>query len=48
MRIGTWREGRSRAGVHTPHFDPDEDALFVGAAVLAECARRASAGTAAP
>lgn len=46
MRIGTWREGRSRAGVHTPHFDPDEEALFVGAAVLAECARRASAGAA--
>lgn len=43
MRIGTWSEGRSRAGVHTPHFDPDEDALLVGAAVLAECARRASA-----
>ena len=44
MRIGTWREGRSRAGVHTPRFDPDEDALFVAAAVLAESARRASAG----
>jgi len=44
MRIGTWREGRSRAGVHTPYFDPDEDALFVASAVLAECARRASAG----
>jgi hippurate hydrolase len=43
MRIGTWREGRSRAGVHTPRFDPDEDALFVAAAVLAESARRASA-----
>ena len=43
MRIGTWSEGRSRAGVHTPRFDPDEDALFVASAVLAECARRASA-----
>lgn len=42
MRIGTWSEGRSRAGVHTPRFDPDEDALFVASAVLAECARRAS------
>jgi amidohydrolase len=42
MRIGTWREGRSTAGVHTPRFDPDEDALFVGGAVLAECARQAS------
>lgn len=44
MRLGTWREGRSRAGVHTPQFDPDEDALFVGSALLAECARKASAG----
>ena len=43
MRIGTWREGRSAAGVHTPRFDPDEDALFVGGAVLAACARVASA-----
>jgi len=46
MRIGTWSDGRSRAGVHTPQFDPDEDALLVGAAVLAECARRASAALA--
>jgi len=43
MRIGTFREGRSNAGVHTPRFDPDEDAIFVGGAVLAECARKASA-----
>ena len=43
LRIGTWHEGRSAAGVHTPRFDPDEAALFVGGAVLAECARRASA-----
>lgn len=43
MRVGTWREGRSRAGVHTPRFDPDEDAIFVAAAVMAEAARRASA-----
>lgn len=42
MRIGTWRAGRSRSGVHTPRFDPDEDALFVAGAVLAECARTAS------
>lgn len=46
MRIGTWREGRPRAGVHTPRFDPDEDAIFVASAVLAECARRASAALA--
>jgi amidohydrolase len=43
MRVGTWREGRTRAGVHTPRFDPDEDALFVAGALLAECARTASA-----
>jgi len=42
MRLGTWSEGRSRSGVHTPRFDPDEQALFVGAALLAECARTAS------
>jgi hypothetical protein len=29
--------------VHTPRFNPDEDALFIAAAVLAESARRASA-----
>jgi hypothetical protein len=29
--------------VHTPRFDPDEDALFVAAALLADCARTASA-----
>ena len=43
MRLGTWREGRTRAGVHTPRFDPDEDTLLVAAALLADCARRASA-----
>lgn len=43
MRVGTWRPGRSRDGVHTPRFDPDEDALFIAAAVLAESARVASA-----
>lgn len=45
LRIGTWSEGRSDSGVHTPRFDPDEEALFVGASVLAECARRASAAS---
>lgn len=44
IRVGTFAEGRSAAGVHTPRFDPDERALFVGGAVLAACARRASAG----
>ena len=45
LRIGTLGDGHSNAGVHTPRFDPDEDALFVGAAMLAECARRASAAS---
>jgi amidohydrolase len=43
MRVGTWSEGRPRDGVHTPRFDPDEASLFVAAALLAECARTASA-----
>jgi hippurate hydrolase len=43
MRIGTWSEGRSKAGVHTPRFDPDENALLVASVLLAECARTASA-----
>ena len=44
MRIGTLGDGMSAAGVHTPRFDPDERALFVGGAVLAAIARVASAG----
>jgi len=43
MRIGTLGEGRSTAGVHTPRFDPDEDALLIASVLLAECARTASA-----
>lgn len=43
MRIGTVGEGKTDAGVHTPRFDPSEQALFVGGAVLAECARRCAA-----
>ena len=43
LRIGTWREGRERHGVHTPRFSPDEDALFIAATLLADAARRASA-----
>lgn len=48
LRIGTWREGRDRHGVHTPRFNPDEDALLLAAAVLAESARRASASLHSP
>ncbi len=40
LRIGTVGEGKPNAGVHTPRFDPSESAIFVGGAVLAECARR--------
>lgn len=43
MRVGTLGEGRSTAGVHTPRFDPDEDALLIASVLLAECARTASA-----
>ena len=43
LRIGTLGEGRSAAGAHTPRFDPEETALFVGGAVLAACARVATA-----
>jgi len=48
MRIGTWREGRERHGVHTPRFNPDEDSLLLASAVLAESARRASAALHSP
>lgn len=48
MRIGTWREGRDRHGVHTPRFNPDEDSLLIASAVLAESARRASAALHSP
>jgi len=43
IRVGTYREGRSKAGVHNSKFDPDEETIFLAGAVLAECARKASA-----
>lgn len=43
LRVGTHRDGRTRVGVHNSRFDPDEEALFLAGAVLAECARKASA-----
>lgn len=46
MRVGTWSEGLSRSGVHTPRFNPHEDSLFVAGALMAECARKASAALA--
>lgn len=43
LRVGTYRDGRSKAGVHNSKFDPDEETIFLAGAVLAECARKASA-----
>jgi len=43
LRIGARREGEAIIAAHSPHFDVAEEAIFVGAAVLAESVRRASA-----
>lgn len=43
MRIGARAPGGEVRDVHTPGFAPAEDVIFVGAGVLAECARTASA-----
>jgi hippurate hydrolase len=43
LRVGARREGDPVIPAHSPQFDVAEDAIFVGAAVLAESARRASA-----
>jgi hippurate hydrolase len=43
LRIGAREPGGEPRDVHSPSFAPDEEALFVGAAVLAEAARTASA-----
>jgi amidohydrolase len=42
LRIGAREPGGAVGDVHTPTFVPSEEALFVGAAVLAESARVAS------
>jgi hippurate hydrolase len=42
MRIGAREPDGEPLDVHTPRFAPAEDAVFVGAAVLAECGRVAS------
>jgi len=42
LRIGAGRPGEPPIAAHSPRFDPAEESLFVGAAVLAECAREAS------
>ena len=43
LRVGARRTGEAVIAAHSPHFDVAEEAIVVGAAVLAESARRASA-----
>jgi amidohydrolase len=47
LRIGAREPGGAVIPAHAPTFYPAEDSLFVGAAVLAECARVASEASAA-
>ena len=47
LRIGARAPDQPVIPAHSPMFDVAEDAIFVGAALLAECARRASAALAA-
>jgi hippurate hydrolase len=42
LRIGAREPGGETSAAHSPRFVPAEEALFVGAAVLAECARVAT------
>jgi len=44
LRVGAREPGGQPIAAHSPRFYPAEDAIPVGAAVLAECARVASAG----
>ncbi len=46
VRIGAKHEGDATIAAHSPHFDVAEEAIFVGAAVLAGAARHASAAIA--
>lgn len=43
LRIGAREPGGPATAAHSPHFAPAEATIFCGAAVLAECARRAGA-----
>ena len=43
LRVGAREEGGERLAAHSPRFTAAEESIFVGAAVLAECARRGSA-----
>ena len=47
LRIGAREDGGPRTAAHSPRFAAAEASLFVGAAVLAECAREASKALAA-
>jgi hippurate hydrolase len=42
LRFGARAPGEAAIAAHSPRFDVAEEAIFVGAAVLAECARTAS------
>jgi len=42
LRIGAREEDGERIPAHSPRFQSAEESLFIGAAVLAECARVAS------
>ena len=46
MRVGAREEGGERLAAHSPRFTAAEESIFVGAAVLAEAARVASAALA--
>jgi hippurate hydrolase len=46
IRVGACEAGGRVIGAHSPAYYADEGALFIGAAVLAECARVASAAIA--
>jgi amidohydrolase len=43
LRIGAREPGGKPLPAHSPEFFPAEESIFIGAAVLAECARRATA-----
>lgn len=47
LRVGAREQDEPMIPAHSPNFDVSEEAIFVGAAVLAECARQASAELAA-
>ncbi len=47
LRIGAREPGGEATAAHSPRFAPAEEAIFFGAAILAECAREAGARLAA-